>query len=231
VLTSKQAGCFFGAMSSFYISDTFGRKKALIIADMIFILGSLVQTLCAIHTTSLTQLYIGRVIGGFGVGLVSAVVPTYIGENANKEIRGRCIGCMQLFNVTGICLSFFVNYGISLQITTLSSAKWRIPFALQMLPGAFLLVGIVFQNESPRWLVEKNRLEDAAKALATVRAKPIDDADVLQELDEIIKDFQGHEKLPLSAQLRAACSSKRMLYQSSFAVILMFFQQWTGTNS
>ncbi|KAL1605005.1 hypothetical protein SLS60_004548 [Paraconiothyrium brasiliense] len=226
IVSVLQAGCFFGALSSFYISDTFGRKKALIIADIIFLVGSLVQTLCAIHTASLAQLYVGRVIGGFGVGLVSAVVPTYIGENANKEIRGRCIGCMQLFNVTGICLSFFVNYGISLQIKTLSSAKWRIPFALQMLPGACLLVGIIFQNESPRWLVEKDRLKDAAKALARVRAKPVDDVDVIQELDEIIRDFQGHEKLPLTAQLRAACSSKRMLYQSSFAVILMLINYY-----
>jgi SP family sugar:H+ symporter-like MFS transporter len=87
-----QAGCFFGAMSSFYVSDTFGRKRALIIADAIFLIGSVVQTVCAINTTSLTQLYVGRVIGGFGVGLISAVVPAYIGENANKEIRGRCIG-------------------------------------------------------------------------------------------------------------------------------------------
>lgn len=79
-------------MSSFYISDTFGRKTALIIADIIFLVGSLVQTLCALNTTDLAQLYVGRVIGGFGVGLISAVVPTYIGENANKEIRGRCIG-------------------------------------------------------------------------------------------------------------------------------------------
>jgi MFS family permease len=225
-----------------------GRKKALIIADCIFLLGSLIQTLCAINTTSLTQLYIGRVIGGFGVGLISAVVPTYIGENANKEIRGRCIGwwvpqtpafyvqslkpySMQLFNVTGICLSFFVNYGISIDIKSLSSAKWRIPFALQMLPGFLLLAGIFFQNESPRWLVEKNRLTDAAKALATVRSKAVDHPDVIQELDEIVMDFQGHEKLPLRAQLKAACSSKRMFYQSSFAVILMFWQQWTGTNS
>ena len=69
-----------------------GRKTALIIADIIFLAGSIIQTCCAINTTSLTQLYIGRVIGGFGVGLISAVVPTYIGENANKEIRGRCIG-------------------------------------------------------------------------------------------------------------------------------------------
>ncbi|KAF1995987.1 general substrate transporter [Amniculicola lignicola CBS 123094] len=231
IVSVLQAGCFFGALSSFYVSDKYGRKKALIFADFIFLLGSLIQTLCAINTTSLTQLYIGRFIGGFGVGLISAVVPTYIGENANKEIRGRCIGCMQLFNVTGICLSFFVNYGISIQIKTLSSAKWRIPFALQMLPGSILLLGIFFQNESPRWLVEKNRLEDAAKALATVRGKSIDDEDVLQELKEIVTDFQGHEKLPLRAQLQASCSSKRMFYQSSFAVILMFWQQWTGTNS
>ncbi|PVH99163.1 general substrate transporter [Periconia macrospinosa] len=231
IVSVLQAGCFFGALSSFYISDKFGRKTALIIADVIFIVGSLIQTLCAINTTSLTQLYVGRVIGGFGVGLVSAVVPTYIGENANKEIRGRCIGCMQLFNVTGICLSFFVNYGINIHIKTLSSAKWRIPFALQMLPGVLLLTGIVFMNESPRWLVEKNRYREAGKALATVRGKSIDDEEVTQELDAIITDFNGHEKLSLRAQLRAACSSKRMFYQTSFAVILMFWQQWTGTNS
>lgn len=153
---------------------------------------------------------------------------------------------MQLFNVTGICLSFFVNYGINMQIKSLSSAKWRIPFALQMLPvssaclpcsdylthtkGALLLIGIIFQNESPRWLVEKNRLKDAGKALARVRGKAVDDESVIQELDEIITDFHGHEKLPLTAQLKASCSNKQMLYRSSFAIILMFWQQWTGTN-
>ena len=140
IVSVLQAGCFFGALASFYVSDTFGRKWALIIADIIFIIGSTVQTLCALGTHSLTQLYIGRVIGGFGVGLISAVVPTYISENAPKEIRGRCVGCMQLFNVTGICLSFFVNYGINLDIPDrYNSAKWRVPFALQMLPGVILL--------------------------------------------------------------------------------------------
>jgi hypothetical protein len=89
IVSVLQAGCFFGAASSFYLSDKLGRRKALMLADLIFIIGSIVQTTCAMgQGHDLAQLYVGRVIGGFGVGLVSAVVPTYIGENANKEIRG-----------------------------------------------------------------------------------------------------------------------------------------------
>jgi MFS family permease len=99
IVSVLQAGCFFGAMSSFYISDRFGRRNALMFGAAVFLLGSTMQTCSGFKTTSLTLLYCGRVVGGFGVGLISAVVPSYIGENANKEIRGRCIGTMQLFNV------------------------------------------------------------------------------------------------------------------------------------
>jgi hypothetical protein len=101
IVSVLQAGCFFGALASFYVSDTFGRKRAIIIADVIFLVGSLVQTL--IYGGNLPQLYVGRVIGGFGVGLISAVVPTYIGENAPKQIRGRCIGCMVSAAILNIC--------------------------------------------------------------------------------------------------------------------------------
>lgn len=201
-------------------SEHSGRKWALIIADLIFLIGSIIQTTCAINTTSLAQLYVGRFIGGFGVGLISAVVPTYVGENANREIRGRCIGCMQLFNVTGIMISYFVNYGISRQIPDANnSAQWRVPFALQMLPGLFLLL-VFFQNESPRWLVEKNRLAEARHALARVRGLSEDDAFVKEELEEIVADFEGKDRLSLGMQLKAACASKKMFYQTSFGVIL-----------
>ncbi|KAG8157128.1 hypothetical protein KVR01_013118 [Diaporthe batatas] len=231
IVSVLQGGCFFGAAASFWLSDKIGRKWSLVSADLIFIIGSIIQTCSGLGTTNLTQLYIGRFIGGFGVGLISAVVPTYIGENANREIRGRCIGCMQLFNVTGIMLSYFVNYGISRHITSSTdSTKWRVPFALQILPGTLLLL-VLFENESPRWLVEKFRIEEARKALSRVRARPIDDPAIREELQEIVADFEGKEKLSLTQQLRLAFSSKQMLYQSSLAVILMFWQQWTGTNS
>lgn len=119
IVSVLQGGCFFGAMSSFYISDVFGRKKALFVADFFFLVGSVIQTASGIGTTSLGQLYVGRFIGGLGVGLVSAVVPTYIGENANKEIRGRCVGCMQLFNVY-VYISSFWSFSILYILCTLT---------------------------------------------------------------------------------------------------------------
>ena len=230
IVSVLQAGCFFGAMSSFFISEKSGRRTALFIADAIFIIGSILQVCSGLKTTSLSLLYVGRVVGGFGVGLISAVVPSYIGENVNKEVRGRCIGTMQLFNVTGIMLSYFVNYGISSH-KSLGALQWRIPFTLQMLPGVLLFIGLLFQNESPRWLVEQNNIPKAQRALSRVRAKPENDPILLQELQEIIEDFRMHQRLSFVQQFRIVASSKPIFYQFSMAIILMFCQQWTGTNS
>lgn len=137
---------------------------------------------------------------------------------------------MQLFNVTGIMLSYFINYGMALHSKGLSSSTWRIPFALQCIPGALLLIGMLFENESPRWLVEKNRVDDAQRALATVRGKEIDDPTVVAELKEVVDDFHGREKLSLLQQVKVCVSDGKTFYRASFAVILMFWQQWTGTN-
>ena len=98
-------------------------------------------------------------------------------------------------------LSYFVNYGVNQSIPSTEAKQWRIPFALQMLPGALLLAGIFFQSESPRWLVEKNRISDARKALSQIRSRPQDDPEVDRELEDIVDDFNGHEKMPLLAQM------------------------------
>ena len=153
----------------------------------------------------------------------------------------QCVGS-QLFGIiqeiqrvigyrTGIMLSYFVNFGIFSSIPGLNDLQWRIPFALQMIPGLFLLFGILSQNESPRWYVEKDRISDARRALSYVRAKSEYDPIVEHELQEITNDFHGREKLSMSHQLKAVCENKKIFYRCSLAVILMFWQQWTGTNS
>jgi hypothetical protein len=98
----------------------------------------------------------------------------------------------------------------------------RIPFALQMLPGVILGTGLLFQRESPRWLVEKGRVEEARQVLARVRARPIDDERITLELDEIIQDFHGKERLTFFQQGQAIFASKQI-----FVSALQFFQQWS----
>jgi MFS transporter, SP family, sugar:H+ symporter len=120
-------------------------------------------------------------------------------------------------------LSFFINYGCNQNIPGNPSKKWRIPFALQMIPGVILFFGLLTQNESPRWLVEKARTDDALRALAHIRAKSEDDPSVQRELEEIIVDFRNQERLTLPQQIKSAISSRSYLYRVGMAITLMLY--------
>lgn len=106
-------GCFFGAATGLFLPDLIGRRTCLLIAAVVFLVGSIIQTTCALNgqtrDMALAQLYVGRIIGGLGVGLSSATCATYISECSPKSIRGRLGGMYQLMIVTGICVAFFVN--------------------------------------------------------------------------------------------------------------------------
>ncbi|KAL9037757.1 MAG: hypothetical protein Q9214_005557 [Letrouitia sp. 1 TL-2023] len=230
IVSVLQAGCIAGAMSSFFLSERFGRKAAIMMADVVFIIGTVMQTCAGLNTTSLRLLYAGRFIGGLGKGLITAVVPAYIGENAPKHIRGRCIGIMQLFHSGGMMLGFFINFGFSRR-NYLGALQWRIPFALQLVPGVCLFVGLLFQNESPRWLVESGDIPKARRALSRVRALSEEDPTLLQELDEIVATFQKNPRQSFWQQLRSLLSSKATFYPFCIAIMLNTCQQWTGTNS
>lgn len=224
-------------MSAAFISDRFGRKPALFVASFFFFLGSILQTVPALNgqssKSSLNQLYVGRAIGGYGVGIVSVVVPTYISESAPRLIRGRLTGMYQLAIVFGIAFSFWVNYGLLEQYGDKPDVpqQWRTAFALQLLPGVLLVTSMLTQRESPRWLAEKGRHDEAKVVLARLRGVPLNDPLVEEEHALIKADFEGRIKLTLAEQFREATSTRKMLYRSSLPFILMAFQQWTGVNS
>ncbi|KAI4211726.1 MAG: hypothetical protein LQ351_005500 [Letrouitia transgressa] len=230
IVSILQAGCIAGAMSSFFFSQRFGRKWAILMADVVFLVGTVMQTCAGLNTTSLGLLYAGRFIAGMGKGLITAVVPAYISESAPKQIRGRCVGLIQLYHSTGMTLGFFVNYGLSRR-DYLGAMQWRIPFALQMVPGVCLFVGLLFQNESPRWLVERGDTLKARRALSRVRALSEEDPTLVQELDEIIADFEKNPRRSFPEQFRSLPTSKATLYPFCMAIILNACQQSTGTNS
>ncbi|PWZ03001.1 hypothetical protein BCV70DRAFT_9418 [Testicularia cyperi] len=236
IVSVLQAGCFFGAAASFYLPHKFGRRNAMIISAVVFLIGSVIQTVCRLNGQSpkaaLNQLYVGRVIGGFGVGLASSVVPMYLSECAPRAIRGRLAAMYQLLIVTGICLAYFVNYGMVQNWPNQnSSAMWQIPFALQCLPGFLFIITVVFQPESPRWLVEKGRSAEALTSLSRILRVPESHHSVTGIVREIEDDLNGKERLTIRQQLSLAFSDRKITYRVFTGALLMFFQQWTGTNS
>lgn len=109
--------------------------------------------------------------------------------------------------------------------------QWRLPIIAQMVPGVLFLFFMLFQPESPRWLVERSRYDEAAAALAHIASKDQDDNAVVLTLSEIRADFVGKHRLPLLTQFRKMVESKIIFLRCIIPSLATFFQQWSGTNA
>lgn len=233
IVSILQAGAFFGVLSTGWVSSRFGRKRSLIASGVIYIIGSLIQAVVGLGSDRLIALrlfYFSRFVAGSGVGMVSALAPSYISECMPKHIRGRCTGLVQFSDNVGMMLSFWVNYSTSINIPY-SDMQWRMPLIIQLIPGILFVLLMLPQPESPRWLVEKERYDEAAETLAYVVRTSVDDKSVLLTLDEIKADFIGKQRLSLLAQFRMMGESRQIVLRCLIPSITTFFQRWTGADA
>ncbi|KAJ5627246.1 general substrate transporter [Penicillium herquei] len=171
VTAAMAAGSWLGALISGFISDRVGRKYAIMTGCVIWVVGSVI--ICA--SQDIAMLCVGRVINGLAVGIESAQVPVYISELAPPSKRGRFVGLQQWAITWGILIMYYISYGCSFiggsDSTNYSTASWRVPWGLQMLPAFGLFFAMMFLPESPRWLARMDRWEEAHEILALVHGK------------------------------------------------------------
>lgn len=112
-------GTLIGVLIAGPIANALGRKKAIVIWCVVFIVGVIIQI-----TTShaWVQIAIGRLIAGFGVGGLSVMTPMYQSETAPRQIRGALVSTYQLFITFGILVAYLINFG-TYDIN--SPASWR----------------------------------------------------------------------------------------------------------
>jgi SP family xylose:H+ symportor-like MFS transporter len=160
-ISSALVGCLVGALLSDYFSEKFGRKATMLITAILFILNSIGTAI----PDSFSMFVIFRIIGGVGVGIASMVVPMYIAEIAPPKRRGALVGNYQLAIVIGIVVVYFVNYFIALQgdATWNLNMGWRWMFGSEIIPSILFLVFIFLIPESPRWLLQKGKSDEAKK--------------------------------------------------------------------
>ncbi|KAF3916233.1 hypothetical protein ABW21_db0200325 [Orbilia brochopaga] len=221
------AGTFFGALFGGGFADWVGRRIAIISACGIFIVGVILQ----VASTNLGLLVAGRVVAGFGVGIVSAVVILYMSEIAPKAVRGAIVSGYQFAITLGIFLAACVDYGTQNRDDT---GSYRIPIAIQMLWAIILAFGLFFLPESPRYWVKKGELDKAAASLARVRGQPADSEYVVAELAEIQANYEYEMQIAStgwSDVFRGGWNNPAGNFRRVFlGFFLQMMQQWTGVN-
>ncbi|KAJ5550620.1 hypothetical protein N7535_001435 [Penicillium sp. DV-2018c] len=230
IVSTLQAGCFFGALIASPIAEKWGRRMALISAALTAIIGIVMQTAASGH---LEAMYIGRVICGLGVGAASMINPLYVSENAPRAIRGGLTGLYQLFITMGIMLAFWINYGSLLNIE--GPAMYIVPLAMQGLPAVLLLFGMLLCNESPRWLARQDRWEEARATLCKVRNLPSDHPYLEDEFQAIATQLEQERALiggsgfwDLMREMWTIPGNRK---RAIISIVLMICQQMTGTNA
>lgn len=104
-LTAVFGGCaFFGALSAWPSMELLGRKRPLQICSIIFNVGAAVMT----AATNLEMIYAGRAITGYAVGILTAVIPTFISELSPPPIRGQLTGFFEILYQSGTLIGFWV---------------------------------------------------------------------------------------------------------------------------
>ncbi|HKU31586.1 sugar porter family MFS transporter [Arthrobacter sp. NyZ413] len=210
-----------GAICGGRLSDFWGRRKSIILLAVLFFAG----TVAVVFTPNFEVLVLGRILLGLAVGGASTVVPVFLAELAPYEIRGSLAGRNELAIVVGQLAAFVVNAIIGNLFGHLDGV-WRIMFAICALPAVALFFGMLRMPESPRWLVEKGRRDEALSVLQTVRTADRAAAE-LADVEIVAKEERESHQIGW----RAIFSNKNLFRILLVAIGLGIAQQLTGINS
>lgn len=207
IISIYTAGGAIGSLMSGFVGDRFGRRGTIQIGAVVAAIGTTLQT--AAHETIL--LLIGRLIAGLAIGLIYFAIPMFQSEIAPASHRGLFVGLHSQFIGFGYMTSNWVGYGIYF---ARGEVTFRFPVGLQILWALLVLVGSYWLPESPRWLISKDRHEEAEKVLKKLRKKTVAPETVRKELvqmQEQISWEREHEETSVIAIWRKPSYRKRLI--------------------
>jgi sugar porter (SP) family MFS transporter len=228
-MSSALIGCLFGALSSGYFSDKFGRKRPLIGAAALF-------TISAVGTGIVNQMapFIAyRLVGGLGIGLASAVSPMYIAEIAPANMRGKLVSVNQLTIVIGILAAQIVNYLIAEKVPEGATDEmilqswngqmgWRWMFWAEVVPAFTFFVMAFFIPESPRFLIKAGNHPKAFSIFERIGGKAYAETEE-QNISETLKEISSKVNW-------RELGAKNVRPVMIIGLVLAVLQQWCGIN-
>jgi SP family sugar:H+ symporter-like MFS transporter len=225
-VASALLGAAAGALIAGRIADHIGRLMVMRIAAILFFISAIGTGL----SPNVWWLVLFRVVGGLGVGIASVIAPAYIAEIAPARLRGRLGSLQQLAIVTGIFISFLVDYVIAAWAGSASAdfwfglEAWRWMFIAMVIPAIIYGLLALTIPESPRYLIAKHRVPEA-KAILSGLLGPVNiDAKV-----EKIRLSMEREKEPSWHDMKVPATGK-IATIVWIGLALSVFQQFVGIN-
>ncbi|MCA9261073.1 MAG: sugar porter family MFS transporter [Planctomycetales bacterium] len=212
-------GCIPGAMFAGFLSDSLGRRKVLFLCAMLYAVSGV---LSAIPTTFI-QFLAARIFSGVAIGASSMICPVYIAEIAPARRRGQLGSLFQVGIVVGIFVTLLINSRIQLLGDEAWNATtgWRWMLAAEIVPALFL-IGMLFKApESPRWLLDRGR-DDEAREILLALSDPVAAQAEIQAVRSAAASGEGGFRELFSPRLR-----RPLLV----AVTLMAVSQLSGINA
>ncbi|XP_019750332.1 proton myo-inositol cotransporter-like isoform X1 [Hippocampus comes] len=182
VVSSTVGAAAISSLSGGFLNGLLGRKKCTLLASFIFTFGGFFMT----FAPNKEVLLVGRIIVGLGIGVASMTLPVYIAEVSPPHMRGQLVTVITVLITAGQFIACVVDGAFSY----MKRDGWRYMLGLSVLPSILQFVGFLFLPESPRWLLQKGRQEEARQVLSRIRGCQ----DVDEEFDYIRTSIEEEEK-------------------------------------
>ena len=221
ITSAVMFGAIFGGAMAGQLSDRLGRRKMILISAIMFVIGSILSGI-APHNGEYYLIGV-RILLGLAVGAASALVPAYMSEMAPAHLRGRLSGINQTMIVSGMLLSYVVDFLLKDLPETMA---WRLMLGLAAVPAIILFLGVLRLPESPRFLVKHGLVDEARRVLGYIRNTK---DEVEAELADI-KNMTATEA-NLKEPSLATLFSDKYRYLVTAGVGVAAFQQFQGANA
>lgn len=181
---------------------------------------------------SVAQFLVGRIVTGIGNGMNSSTVPTYQSEMARPEVRGMLLSAQGTVTIVGLCIAYWLDYGLSF---VPSSVQWRFPISFQAFFAVLLVAQTLPLPETPRWLCEQDRQEEAASVLSRLQTGCCSEADSAIEVDRLLHEIEtaiAQESAGGPFKYRELVAGGRIqnLRRMILCALINVQQQFTGAN-